>query len=278
MKRAVWYQNESCLFITAGLLSLILTLWISSSQNIVNPDAICYLMSAQVFTEHGLKAAMNLCGQAKWPFYSMLIAGTAYLTDLTYTTSAYCLDGLFSLITVTMFILIVKELGGSLRIMWFAALIILLSHQFNSIREYIIRDHGFWALYLSSVWLLLLFFRQSRWWLGVLWNASILIASLFRIEGMFFLIFIPFLTFLFPHFTLRKRLKLFVSLNAINLCLLIIFLVLALLWWQHIPTDWGRLVDFTVQFQKGMMLITYQFQQIKIKLLNSIVDHNSMID
>src|SRR5207245_1741547 len=142
---------------------------------------------AQTYTQSGLSSAMNLCGQSQWPFYSVLIAYFTQLTHFSYVLSAYLLNGFFSLLSVCMFLIIIKELGGTKRVLFLAALIILLSHEFNNIRQYIIRDHGFWAFYLVSLFGLLRYVNYPTWLNGFIFSFSLLIATLFRIEGLVFL-------------------------------------------------------------------------------------------
>ena len=75
--------------------------------------------------------------------------------------------------------------------MWFALGVILLSHQFNSVRQYIVRDHGFWAFYLVSLYFLLKYVEDVSWKNALAWSASLLMATLFRIEGAIFLLTLP---------------------------------------------------------------------------------------
>ena len=76
--------------------------------------------------------------------------------------------------------------------MWLAAGVILLSHELNSVREYIIRDHGFWTFYLSSLFFLLRFFKKPIKSYALGFSLSLAIATLFRVEGSLFLLFLPF--------------------------------------------------------------------------------------
>src|SRR3990167_7645795 len=89
-------------YLTAASLSIILSCWAALRESVVNPDAICYLQSAAAMSS-GLKAAMHLCPQAMWPFYSMLIYGVVSITHLSWVTAAYFLNGFFSCISVLMF-------------------------------------------------------------------------------------------------------------------------------------------------------------------------------
>src|SRR5438093_978848 len=110
-------QGDKSLYFFAIAVSILLSYWINSHQILINPDAICYLLSAKA-VESGIHGAMQLCGQANWPFYSIFIYGFAYLTHLDYTIAAYVLDGILSFLSVITFILIVKELGGSRSVLW----------------------------------------------------------------------------------------------------------------------------------------------------------------
>src|SRR5579862_1633069 len=96
-------------YLIAALLSMACSIWISSREMVINPDAICYLQSAAAMKDN-FHFAMNLCGQAKWPFYSLLIAGFVQVTQFSYETSAYLINGFFSLLTVLVFMRIIAFL------------------------------------------------------------------------------------------------------------------------------------------------------------------------
>ncbi|EKD70282.1 MAG: hypothetical protein ACD_46C00579G0001, partial [uncultured bacterium] len=145
IKIASFYSKTNIIYFVAAIISLFLSTWISYRESVINPDAICYLLSAEEISRGGLNAAMNLCPQAIWPFFSYLVYLFAQLTSASYLLSANFLDAIFTLISVITFIAIVHELGGTRRGLCFAAMVILLSHEFNAIRQYIVRDHGFWA-------------------------------------------------------------------------------------------------------------------------------------
>jgi len=214
-------RREGFIYVTAAVASILLSLWIACRESVINPDAICYLLSAQAVGSTGIRGAMNLCGQASWPFYSALIYGFARISQFSYTASAYLLDGIFSCISVTAFILIVKELGATRRVMWLAALVILCSHEFISTREYIVRDHGFWAFYLVSLFFMLRYAQRPKWITALAWSASLLTATLFRIEGAFFLLALPFVSWFVSSNSLRQR--------TIHFCLLNLLTVLSAL-------------------------------------------------
>src|SRR3990167_5504922 len=204
------------IYLIAGVISLVMSYWIVSNQAIVNSDAICYLLGAKEIGESGVHAAMRLCGQSSWPFYPALIYILTKFSFLSATTSAYLLNAIFTLMTVLSFITIVKMLGGSQRVLWLAAFVILCAHQFNSVRQYIVRDHGFWAFYLLSLIFMLRFLRDQR--IGNAWgfSLSLIAATLFRIEGAVFLVLLPLLA-LFMTTSWRSRLLAFAKLNSVTI-------------------------------------------------------------
>lgn len=253
------YQ-ASTVYYFATFVSFLLSFWGAYRELVVNPDAICYLQSAAVVGDGGLRKAMNLCSQAQWPLYSVLIYFGSHLTHLSLTYTAYLLDALFSAISVFMFIRIVRELGGSQRILWLAAAVILLAHEFNSVRQYIIRDHGFWAFYLLSIFLLLRYFSLGRWYYAFGWSASLLVATLFRIEGIMFLILLPIFNWLNPSSTYWQKIKGFFQLNLLAFsCGLVVFG-----WLIFHPeislASLGRLQEFVFQLFHAGGVIWQRFQ------------------
>jgi hypothetical protein len=198
-------RNNTAIYFIAALLSILLSYDGSLRATVVNPDGICYLQSAATIASAGLHTATQLCGQAQWPFYSILIYSVVSLTKFSYITAAFVVDGICSLISVLTFIYIVQLMGAPRRVLWLAAATILMAHEFNSVREYVIRDHGFWAFYLISVVGLIKFFRHDRWCDALLWLSALSVATLFRVEGIIFIIMLPFTAL----FVSKNRLRLF---------------------------------------------------------------------
>ncbi|MBV9575594.1 MAG: hypothetical protein JO149_03120 [Gammaproteobacteria bacterium] len=270
-------RQERFLYFFAAIASVLLSLWLYSQETVINPDAICYLLSAENIATAGIRGAMQLCGQAQWPFYSAFIYGLAQILPVSYQTSAYLLDSFFSLLSVLTFILIVKELGGCKRTLWLAAGVILLAHQFNDVRESIIRDHGFWAFYLASFFFLLRYFHHPRYLTACAFNLSLLIAALFRIEGFIFLAILPFLALFASSYTWRERLQHFFSLASFPILMSMMLSVYLLLHPQAIA-KLGRLADLTYQVQHGLMAITARFLQMKTALAHSVLTTDSVND
>ncbi len=265
-------------FYVAIFASILLSFWLDYRETVINPDAICYLLSAQSISLQGIKGAMQLCNQARWPFYPMLIHALAETSHLSYVASAYLLNAFFSLITVTAFMLIVKQLGASRRILWLAAATILLAHVFNSVRESIIRDHGFWACYLMSVYLLLRYFSHPRMLTALAWAAMLIIATLFRIEGAVFLLFLPLLAFFQNRQSWRQGLLHYLSLNLFLIVIALFVGAWLIIYQHHSLNQLGRVSELLNQFQQGMNIIAERYFTMKTALAQHVLSSDSVHD
>lgn len=259
MKQLFSRRDVRSVYWFVGICSLLLSAWLGLRHETINNDGVCYIMSAKEYGVSGLSAAMHICGQAKWPLYSVLIHYVAKVTFLSEINAALLLNAGLTLISVLAFVAVVRELGANKRVMWLAAFVILFAHQFNSVREYIIRDHGFWAFYLVSM-LCLLRFLYSRNWLQALgFGVSIGIATLFRIEGAVFLALLPLLA-LTCGGTWKQRAYDVLKLHSMT-C---IMAGLILLWMIAHPAAsverLGRVAELTHQAANALSIIVSRYQ------------------
>lgn len=271
-------QREKSLYLIVVLASVCLSFFLAYRETVINPDAICYLLSAEAVGKSGIFGAMQLCGQAKWPFYSVLIYQFVQLTHFSYAVAAYVLNGFFSLVSVIAFISIVKELGGSRRVLWLAAAVILLAHEFNSVRQYIIRDHGFWAFYLISLLFLIRFYSKPSLKKGLLWSASLIMATLFRIEGAIFLLTMPFLSFFYFRYTFWQRCRFFFLLNIPLILVALMIGGWLLLHPQDTLDKLGRVSEVTTQLQHGFSTLVQHYENTKIALAQHVLTTDSRKD
>ena len=180
--------NNRRLFAFASLASILLTLWAIYVDPIVNPDALLYLSAAEEFSQGNIKNGLAIY---KWPFYSILISITHSITGLSVQSSAYFLNACMHVLIVLGFLACVHRLGASKRTLLIAALIILLFPSLNKYRAFIIRDAGFIAFYLWSIYFLILAIETKKIHC-FLWSFLFIIcATLFRIEAIAILAIIP---------------------------------------------------------------------------------------
>ena len=263
-------------YLAAALMSLILSLYAALHIDVVNPDAICYLQSASAM-QQGLHFAMHLCGQASWPLYSALIFLMVKLTHLGVSESAYLLNSIFSLISVLSFIAITQNLnkGNKVTVLWLAALVILTAHEFNALRQDVIRDHGFMAFYLLSILFLLNYFRSMQWRDSLGWSISLVVATLFRIEGAVFLLLLPFAVYLNPRLTFFGRFKSFLRLQT----LVMIIAAMVIIWlFIHPSQDLSRLHDLKYQILNGSHLVWKNFSMRSALLAKNVLTADSVHD
>lgn len=265
-------------YLLALLTSLMLSWWINCHLDVINPDAICYLLSAQQMATSGLHAAMHTCGQASWPFYSALIFCLEKYTHLSYMHAAFVWNAIFSAFSVLFFMLIVKELGGSARVITLAGIVILASHQFNSVREYIIRDHGYWACYLASCYYLIRFLKRPQWAWACLWSVSLIVATLFRIEGIIFLGLVPILTSFAPGFSVAQRMRHFCLLNIVSALLFLSALAWVLLMPHVQPIQLGRIAELKNELQNGWQTLISNYQHVRDVFATQILREDAIRD
>ncbi len=174
--------SQRQIYIAAVLLSLLFS-FIGLNHFLlpdIGVDGVLYLRCAAAYNQGGLKAAMALY---QWPFYSILIAHLHQL-GLSYITAARLLDALLQAWMVYFFIRIVFHLNPSPRVGLWALLCIICYSTLNDDRGFFLRDFGYWAFYLTSFWMALVFLKTEKQRYLWLFGLSILVAALFRIEGV----------------------------------------------------------------------------------------------
>lgn len=262
----------------AGVVSLFLSLLRLLTLDVINPDGICYLQSAEtVMKQHTL--AMQVCEQSGWPFYQVLIGGLSLLTDWQVSVSAGVLDSLLSLVSVLAFVAIVYRLSGNRLVRWLGIATILLAHHFNAFRADVIRDHGYWAFYLVSLYCLIRFqgtnvsSERQRFALG--WSTALVVATLFRLEGIFFLVLLPCWVLLEEGFHRKIRLQPFLELSALPL----VMLLLAGLWLLWHPVhSLGRIEYLVFQLTQGVQWMMRHWTQASSALGQYVLNGYSARD
>ena len=188
----------------------------------INPDSVLYFESARLFTIGEWKQALKVFN---WPLYSLLIAGVHNLTTLNIHSSAQLLNVIFFGITTASFMKLISLGGGDKKVMLAGALILFSANYLvGDVLEMLMRDPGFWAFFLTSLLFFIRFYKYGHLNDALLWQVTAMIATLFRIEGITYLIFLPLILF----FSIEKKfavsIRRYIQCNLINLIAVIIIL------------------------------------------------------
>ena len=261
--------SDRSIFLATVLLSLVVSAWSIFNDDVINDDGILYLQSAQYFLNGDWSAAFSFY---RWPFFPLLIAFIAQLTGLEPESAAYISNVLFSVITSVVFVALVRAFGGAGKTLLIAGLVIALHPYLLESRADIVRDHGYWAFYLLSILLFYLFYQTPKMSLALAWCAAMIIATLFRLEGVIFLLLLPAILLLRPATGTGLRCKYFIQAH-----LLTAIILLGLLGWiissasfdqQHT----GRLYDLITRFNELVIALNTGLAEKTQTLRDSVLN------
>ncbi|QFU74215.1 hypothetical protein EY643_00335 [Halioglobus maricola] len=182
--------------------SLILSAWLIAMDPLINRDAIIYLRAADAYLQHGFAASQQEFGR---PLLSICIALIHKWTGLPILWAGQILTTLFYAVLCTGFVAVIHVLGGDRRVQLIGAVVVLSHPMLNHLRSSIMRDPIYWALLLLAFRELLLYLRNPALKYQIRWFSYIVLASLFRFEGLFFAALAP-LALLFTR-NLDQRLR-----------------------------------------------------------------------
>lgn len=176
-------------WISAAVAGLIAFWMTSQSGGVLNNDGVLYIEAARKFADQEWQKGFALYN---WPFYSLLIAALHVISGLSLQDSAHILTVAFFALTSAGLTLLVKELGGERRVMIAAAVLLFCSPYITrSLLPMVIRDHGFLSLHVWSLVFFLRFYQHSDFKNALGWSAAAMLATLFRIEGIIYLVLLP---------------------------------------------------------------------------------------
>jgi len=174
--------------IVGALVSLLWSALHLRFDPLLNPDAVVYLMTAQAWLDAGYAAAAAIF---PLPFYPMLIAGVHTITGFDLLTSAHCLDaGLIAILIVGLQRL-TWTLGGGGRAQRIVVLLALMLPELNGLRSSLIRDFGYWALWVWALTCLLRYAQAPDIKRSIAFFILCLAATAFRLEAIPLLLLLP---------------------------------------------------------------------------------------
>lgn len=275
---ATFYSKANPIFksyelpLTAILASIISSYIALSYHQPFNVDGIIYLNAASGFIQGGLHQALDIY---RWPFYSILIALMSKITHLHLESAAFLLNCILNTVTFLAFISLVKELGGSHRVQYLGLLIILIYPYLNHDRDNILRDFGYYSFALLSLLFYIRYLRLLTWRTALAYGTSILLATLFRIEGLVFLLIAPWIIFFRPHLTIKKKLQGFAQLNTLNfICASVMLVWLFKKIWQHSLFNSTHLLTLKQYLLQYNVIVLQENLHQKMNLLQQVIFTN----
>ncbi|MBS1226796.1 MAG: putative rane protein [Proteobacteria bacterium] len=148
-----------------------------------NRDGMLYIEIAKLFNESGFAAAK---ANFDWVFFPILIASTSKITGLGYETAAYLFNALLLAGVCATLVRITEEFDQ--RAAWSACLVALALPAINHYRDFLIREFGFWLFCLSAILFALRWAKRPTWVGGLIVQACLGAASLFRVEAAAFFV------------------------------------------------------------------------------------------
>jgi len=238
--KSLWSEKRFH-WLAAGLGVIVSTWGIWNTHGVINKDGTLYIRVASLFADGKWAQGIDLYN---WPFYSLVLAAGHSLTGLPFQAVGHVLAILFFALSSAAFVLILREAGGRRDVM-FAGLLVFLASPclVGDIVPMIVREHGFWAFLLWGLWCLMRFFNTSRFLYALGWGGSAWMATLFRIEGLAFFIFLPAALFFQARHSWQMKISMFVKAHSILLISSIILFLGFLLNPSLNPADLGRLME-----------------------------------
>jgi 4-amino-4-deoxy-L-arabinose transferase-like glycosyltransferase len=207
------YRHRPLLVLSIIFANIALSAWCIYLDPVINFDGVTYTSVAQLFLQGKLTAAFDYYS---WPFYSLFIAFTAKLFFVDVETAAFILNTLFAISLTLAFVCIVAELSdNNQRIILLATVMILMFPSISKYRSFIIRDFGYLSCYLWSLYFLFKFCVQPNKKYLIAWLVFAGLSSLFRFEGIIFVLIAPYFLFLFGSNAIPHRKKVLAMLSVV---------------------------------------------------------------
>lgn len=225
-------------------------------QGWVNNDSILYFEAARLFAQGEWNTGFKLF---PWPLYSGLIALTHKITGFSLYFSAQLLNVIFFTITTASFLKLIEISGGNKNTL-LAGGLILFSSQYvvGDVMQMLMRDQGFWAFFLTALYFFIRFYMHGRFKDALFWQFSILIAMLFRIEAITFLLLLPMTLLLRSGVPLKTRLGSLTRAYLLNLISALLLGLVVLLYKDFSVDQLGRLreiltLDLYTELTKNLL-------------------------
>ena len=267
-------ENQLQKFIT--LLAVLIACQVIYIQHgWINDDSVLYFEMARLFSMGEWKQGIALFS---WPLYPALISAVHQLAQFEIQTSAQILNVLFFAITTYSFISLIRLAGGNKTTIACGAFLLLSSaYIVGDVLPMLLRDQGFWAMFLTSLVYFIKFYRDKELSHALLWQTCAIVAVLFRIEAITYLACLPLVLFQQREFSIKQRLAHFFQMNFLPIFALAI-LVGTLIFVPSVQlSDFGRLQEVVTIIPKMFTSVAQTFND-KADLMNEKVLGNFFDD
>jgi hypothetical protein len=262
--------SETQLIALITALSVLITLRVIYIQHgWINNDSVLYFEVARLFAAGEWKDGFSLYN---WPLYPALLALLHKLTSVSIQHAAQVLNVIFFAITTYSFVTLIRLAGGNKATLICGSLLLLSSSYIaGDVLPMLLRDQGFWAFYLTSLVFFIRFYRDGKLSDALLWQSCAMLAVLFRIEAVTFLVLLPFAIISNP--AILKRTAILRTLQASVFTLSAIAAILIVL--VVIPTitlaDFGRIQEIAKIFTTAYLQITDGLHQKSLIMGKSVL-------
>lgn len=206
----------------------------------VNTDSLLYFEQARLLSEGKWGEAYQMFS---WILYPSLIALIHYLSGLEIHTAAQCLNAISFVLFVAGFQQLLLHAGARLcELHWGHWLLLSTPYIVGDVLGMLLRDQGFWAAFTWGLVFWLRYTTSITLKHALLFQACIIIAVLFRIEAIAYLMTIPLMALTIPANTYRLKLWYWLQCNALAITILLLTMFAILLGAIH-PQDLGRFQD-----------------------------------
>lgn len=237
----------------------------------VNRDFVLYHEAARLFSTGEWKQGFSLFG---WPLYSLLMSGIQKITGIDLHLSAQILTVFLYALTTFSFLTIIHISNGKKITLYCGALILFsASYLTGDVLPMLLRDPGQWAFLLTSIVFFIRFYRSYLWRDALLWQLSAIIAILFRIEAITYLVLLPAVLLTSTNLDFKNRLLLLLKAHSVNITALVLLVMFVALTPSVSMNDLGRLKEVLDLFDHKYSEAIKEFST-RVSLLENVVLKN----
>jgi len=260
IKALIWHLVALSCLIAARIIQI--------QHGWINDDSVLYFEVARLFSIGEWKQGLTLFN---WPLYPALISAVHQFTHLGIQTSAQMLNVIFFGMAAFSFINLIRLAGGNkTTIVCGSFLLLSSSYIVGDVLPMLLRDQGFWAMFLTSLVYFIQFYRHQKLSDALLWQVCAILAMLFRIEAITFLVCLPFMLFQQHEFTIKQKTAHYLKINLVSIFALFLIIGTLIIAPSVHLSDFGRLQEVVTIFPR-MLTDIAQIYKAKANIMGEKV-------